>query len=112
MHAGDWVIFYSPKLEYEKPEKLQSFTAICQIKDENIYQQDMGDRFVPFRRDVTFLPTRDISILPLINDLTFIKHKTHWGAPFRFGTLQITEQDFKLIASRMLADPSLLENPV
>jgi hypothetical protein len=42
---------------------------------------------------VTFYPVQEVSILPLINDLTFIKDKTHWGAPFCFGTLQIPEQD-------------------
>ena len=104
MHAGDWVIFYSPKLEYDKPEKLQCFTAICKITDENIYQHDMGDGFVPFRRNVEFVPSIDVSILPLINELTFIKDKTHWGAPFRFGTFQIPEQDFRLIAGMMVED--------
>lgn len=108
MHAGDWVIFYSPKLEFEKPEKLQCFTAICKIADETIYQHDMGGGFVPFRRNVRFLPSKDVPIIPLINSLTFIKDKTHWGAPFRFGTLQIPEQDFRLIASHMVEDQSLL----
>ena len=109
MQMGDWVIFYSPKLEYEKPEKLQCFTAIGKIADENIYQSDMGGGFVPFRRNVTFLPAQDVSILPLIKELTFIKDKTHWGAPFRFGTVEIPEADFRLIASRMVEDKSLLE---
>jgi EVE domain-containing protein len=109
MCAGDWVIFYSPKLEYERPEKLQCFTAVCRIIDENIYQHDMDGGFVPFRRNVTFLPARDVSVLLLINDLTFIKDKTHWGAPFRFGTLQIPEEDFRLIARKMVEDQSVLE---
>jgi predicted RNA-binding protein len=109
MHAGDWVLFYSPKLEYEKPEKLQCFTAICTILDENVYQHNMGGGFVPFRRNVRFLPAKDVSILSLINNLTFIKDKTHWGTPFRFGTLQIPEQDFRLIASQMVEDQTLLE---
>jgi hypothetical protein len=109
MHAGDWVIFYSPKLEYEKPGKLQCFTAIGRLIDENIYQHDMGGGFVPFRRNVTFLSAQNVSIFPLINDLIFIKDKVHWGAPFRFGTLQITEPDFRLIASRMLEDQSVFE---
>lgn len=110
MQAGDGVLFYSPKLEYEKIEKLQCFTAICRIKDESIYQENMDGGFVPFRRNVTFFPARDISILPLIKDLTFITDKEHWGAPFRFGTLQIPEEDFRLVANRMLEDPNLLEN--
>jgi hypothetical protein len=111
MHAGDWTLFYSPKLEFEKPGKLQCFTAICKIVDENIYQHDLGGGFVPFRRNVRFLPAKDVSILPLINDLTFIKDKAHWGAPFRIGTLQIPEQDFKLIAEKMVEDRNLLNSP-
>jgi hypothetical protein len=110
MHAGDWVIFYSPKLEFEKLEKLQCFAAICKIVDENIYQHDMGGGFVPFRRNAQFLPSRDVSILLLINHLTFINDKTYWGAPFRFGTLQIPEQDFRLIAEKMIEDQNLLNN--
>ena len=109
MHAGDWAIFYSPKVEFEKPEKLQCFTAICKLSDENVYQYDMGGGFIPFRRNVTFLPSQDISILPLIANLTFIKDKTHWGAPFRFGTLQIPKLDFRLIANMMVEDQSLLK---
>jgi hypothetical protein len=104
MHPGDWVIYYSPKLEFAKPEKCQSFTAIGQIADDRIYQHDMGGGFVPFRRDVRFLPAQDAPILPLIGALSFIQDKQHWGAPFRFGTLQILEQDFRLIAREMLAD--------
>lgn len=109
MHAGDWVIFYSPKLEFEKPEKLQCFTAIGRIVDENIYQHDMGDGFVPFCRNTIFLPAKDVSILPMIDDLTFIKDKTHWGAPFRFGALQILEEDFRLIAEKMVDDREFLK---
>jgi EVE domain len=109
MQAGDWVIFYSPKLEYGKPEKCQCFTAIVKVVEDEVYQHDMGGGFIPFRRKVQFLPSNDVSILPLINDLTFIKDKTHGGAPFRFGTLQIPEEDFLLIASRMVEDKSLLK---
>jgi len=109
MQAGDWFIFYSPKLEYDKPEKLQCFTAIGKVIDENIYQADMGNGFAPFRRNVHFVPAEDVSILPLIDQLTFIKDKAHWGAPFRFGTLEIPEPDFRLIAEKMVEDQSLLE---
>jgi hypothetical protein len=45
----------------------------------------------------------------LIEELTFIKDKTHWGAHFRFGTLQIPEEDFRLIAGKMVEDQELLE---
>ena len=109
MQTGDWVIFYSPKLEYDRPEKCQCFMAIVRVVDDEVYQQDMGNDFIPFRRKVKFLPSKDISILPLIDELTFIKDKTHWGAPFRFGMLQIPQEDFQLIASQMVEDKTLLE---
>jgi predicted RNA-binding protein len=109
MQTGDWVIFYSPKLEYDRPEKCQCFTAIVRVVDDEVYQQDMGKDFIPFRRKVQFLPSKDVSILPLIDELTFIKDKTHWGAPFRFGMLQIPQEDFQLIASQMVEDKTLLE---
>jgi hypothetical protein len=108
MHAGDWVVFYSPKVEFEKPEKLQAFTAVCKILDEEIYQQDMDGGFIPFRRNVRFLISKEVSIQPLIPALTFIKDKTHWGAPFRFGTLEIPEVDFQKITEQMLDDQTLL----
>lgn len=47
MHAGDWVLFYSPKLEFDKPQKLQCFTAVCKIVDEEIHQHDSSGGFVP-----------------------------------------------------------------
>jgi len=109
MQTGHWVIFYSPKLEYDRPEKCQCFTAIVRVVDDEVYQQDMGNDFIPFRRKVQFLPSKDVSILPLIDELTFIKDKTHWGAPFRFGMLQIPQEDFQLIASQMVEDKTLLE---
>jgi hypothetical protein len=104
MKPGDCLIYYSPRLEYEKPEKCQCFTAIGQLVGDRIYQHDMGAGFVPFRRDARFFPASDVSILPLIGALSFIKDKQHWGAPFRFGTLQIPEEDFRLIAREMLDD--------
>ena len=70
----------------------------------------MGGGFVPFRHNVTFLRAREMSILPLISELTFIKDKTHRGAPFRFGTVQIPEEDFRLIAEKVLEDQSLFKS--
>jgi hypothetical protein len=37
----------------------------------------------------------------LIEDLSFIRSKKHWGAAFRFGVLRVPEADFALIAAAM-----------
>jgi predicted RNA-binding protein len=55
----------------------------------------------PYRIDVRFQRCEETSIKPLIDPLSFIKSKTHWGAAFRFGQLKIPESDFELIANAM-----------
>lgn len=98
----DWVIVYSPKLAMEGDVKCQCFTAIGQASDEEIYQFQMTADFIPFRRNIKFYECKETSILPLINDLTFILNKKSWGFPFRFGFFEISETDFKLISLNML----------
>jgi predicted RNA-binding protein len=102
MKPGDWVVFYSPKLILEKEDKCQAFTAIGQVADDKIYQFAVTDDFAPFRRNVTFYDNRDVSILPLIDELDFIQNKKSWGYPFRTGFFEIGKKDFDLIRKRMI----------
>jgi len=99
---GDWVIFYSPKQALELDGKCQAFTAIGQVADEGIYQVNLSDDFAPFRRPVQFHEAKEVSILPLINDLDFIQNKKSWGYPFRVGFFEIGRNDFELIRHQML----------
>ncbi len=101
LKAGDWMVFYSPKTDYEGGEPLQAFTAIGQVKDDELYQFEMMPGFMPWRRNVDFKPCIETPIKPLIGDLSFIKDKTHWGYMFRFGLFQIPEPDFELIKNAM-----------
>lgn len=103
MRKGDFVVYYSGKETFGKTDKCQQFTAIGKVKDEEVYQFKMSEDFCPSRRKIDFFESEDVSILPLIDDLTFIQNKKKWGAPFRFGLLEIPEEDFKLISSKMLA---------
>lgn len=102
MKKDDVVIYYSGKQTLGKPDKCQEFTAIGKITDDDVYQFRVSEDFCPSRRRIDFMPGRDISILPLIDDLEFIKNKTSWGYPFRFGFFEINQNDFNLIASKML----------
>lgn len=104
LRKGDGIIYYSPKLYFEKEEKCQCFTAIGEIKDEELYQGVMSSAdFQPFRRNVDFYESKDVSILPLIDDLDFIADKKKWGFYFRFGFLEISEKDFLLIKNKMVS---------
>lgn len=102
MQEGDGIIYYSSKEIYGEETKCQRFTAIGEIADDLVYQGVMGDGFIPFRRNVNFHPCQEVSILPMIGALDFIRDKARWGAPFRFGVVEILEQDFQLIAEQML----------
>lgn len=102
MNMGDFVIFYSGKQTMGSPDKCQEFTAIGKVKDDEVYPFQMTANFCPFRRNIDFIESKDVSILPLINDLEFILNKKSWGYPFRYGFFEINLNDFCLISSKML----------
>lgn len=102
MQKGDFVTFYSGKKTMGSIEKCQEFTAIGKVKDNEVYPFQMTPDFCPFRRNIDFIESEDISILPLINDLEFIPNKKSWGYPFRYGFFEISQNDFDLISSKML----------
>ena len=99
---GDFIIFYSSKYRMKDKTPYQKFTAIAKATDNEIYQVKMFENFEPFRRKVKFLECQETEIRPLINDLEFIPNKQKWGYPFRYGLLEISKNDFKLIATKML----------
>lgn len=102
MRKGDFIIYYSGKRTMGKAEICQQFTAIGKVIDDEVFQFQMTEDFCPSRRNIEFLPAKDVSILPLISELDFIQNKKSWGYPFRFGFFEIKEHDFNLISSQML----------
>lgn len=102
MNKGDFIIYYSGKQNYMKPEKCQKFTAIGEVKDHEVYPFQITEDFCPYRRKITFFESRDTPISPLIDNLAFIKNKQYWGYRFRYGFFEINKQDFDLIACQML----------
>lgn len=101
MNVGDGIIYYSSKLEYQEPASCQAFTAMGRVVGETVYQHDMGNGFVPYRRDIEYVNANAVDIKPLIEQLHFIKDKRRWGYPFRFGAFGISQVDFELIANAM-----------
>jgi hypothetical protein len=103
MKRGDGIICYSPTETLGGKDRLQAFTAIGRIKDENIYAVDMTAGFRPFRRDVTFWESEPTQIAPLLDELALTRGHRHCGARFRFGLVEISRGDFKKIANAMRA---------
>ena len=82
---------------------MQAFTSIGFVKDERIYQADMGGGFQPYRRDVSYVDASEASILPLLDTLELTCGKRNWGYPFRMGLVEITARDFAMISAAMNA---------
>ncbi len=103
MRPGDWIVYYSPRETFGGKDHCRRFTALGEVTGEAVYQVEMGPGFVPFRRDVRFLPTGEASIVRLLDRLSFIRDRQRWGYVFRYGHLQIPEADFRRIAEAMSA---------
>jgi hypothetical protein len=101
LKKGDYLVFYSPRTEYKGGEPLQAFTGIGRIADEVPYQVEMEPDFFPWRRKLNFVEHTEAPIRELIENLSFIKDKSHWGYPFRRGLFEVNECDFRLIANTM-----------
>lgn len=106
LKKGDGILIYSSKYYFsdENPpdNKLQAFTALGYVHDEELYQGDMGWWFTPFRRNIDFIKEiHTVPIVPLIPDLEFIKDEKKWWFPLMYGFLKISQHDFDLVKSRM-----------
>jgi hypothetical protein len=101
MRVNDGIIYYSPKLEFEKNMICQEFTALGFVTGATVYAHDMGNGFVPYRRDIEYITGTPAKIRPLIKELQFITDPQHWGAKFRFGAFEISKVDFIMIATAM-----------
>lgn len=98
---GDWIIYYSPTELFGEKTPCRKFTAIGKIAAGEPYQFEMAPDFIPWRRDVEFFAAQEVAIEPLLDRLSFITDKKHWGYPFRWGLFEIPEKDFKVIALAM-----------
>ncbi|WP_225972478.1 EVE domain-containing protein [Ephemeroptericola cinctiostellae] len=103
MKVDDGLIYYSPKTDMSDGLPLQQFTAIGRVVGEAAYEFAMSESFVPFRRDIAYLPAQPTAIQPLLPHLSFIKDIKHWGYPFRTGHFEICRDDFLCIAAAMCA---------
>jgi DNA-binding MarR family transcriptional regulator/predicted RNA-binding protein len=106
LKADDWMVYYSPKTSLRDGEPVQAFTAIGRVLDEDLYQVKQAPGFTPWRRNIEFVRGVEAPIRPLIDQLSFIKDKRHWGYMFRVGLFKIPQEDFAVI-SRAMA----VENP-
>ncbi|MDM0105864.1 EVE domain-containing protein [Variovorax sp. J22R24] len=105
---GDRVAYYAPATALGGRDKLQSFVSIGVVHGDEPYEADMGNGFVPWRRDVRYAVATEAPILPLIDRFDFVEDPKRWGYKFRFGLFEVNEHDIRLIAGAMNADSQAL----
>ena len=101
MNRGDYIIFYSPKTNFNDRKPLQQFTALGKCIDDKPYQVEMSPDFHPWRRNIEYLRCKETPVKALISNLSFIKDKQKWGFPFRRVMFEIPQEDFLKIAEAM-----------
>jgi hypothetical protein len=97
----DHIVYYSPTEKMGEKIKLQAFTAIGIVKAGQPYDVDMGNGFIPYRRDVDWFDAEEVPIFPLLSQLDFSAGQKNWGYQMRFGQFKISESDFSVIAQAM-----------
>jgi hypothetical protein len=97
----DRVACYSPTIEFRGSDKCQAFTALGIVCDRPPYRPAAEGDFSPYRRDVTWLDTREAPVKPLLDALEFCARGRNWGYQFRFGLFRISGHDMRTIAKAM-----------
>jgi EVE domain len=108
IHSGDRVALYSPAQQVGARTPLQAFTALGVVRDGEPYEADMGNGFMPFRRDVAFVQADAAPIRPLLDALGFAQPRASWGAKFRYGLFTVSDDDLRVIARAMHAELATL----
>jgi hypothetical protein len=101
MRAGDGFAVYSPRATWPDGELLQAFTAIGRVRTGTVYRAEVGAGPGPFRIAIEYFPAAPAPIRPLIDTLSFIRNKAHWGAVFRFGFIKVPPEDFARLTDAM-----------
>ena len=101
---GDGLLVYSPRESAGNGQPLQAFTAIGHVAEGPIFEAPVAATVPIFRRPAAWLAASPAAIRPLIDELSFIRNKAHWGAAFRFGMLRVSRDDFAAIAAAMGRD--------
>lgn len=101
LHRGDLVAFYSPRTSYPEGARLQRFTAIGVVANDEPHPHELPEGRRHWRRAVRFLDASEVPAHPLVTTLSFVPDPTRWGLPFRRGLFAVPAADFRIIAEAM-----------
>lgn len=108
-HPGEWLAYYSPRMMLNAGEEVRAFTAIGRFTDREPYETEMMVGRVGWRRDIRWeKKAHEADVYPLLDELSFIKDRQHWGLFFHRSIFSVPRDDFAKIAGAMGLDPKRL----
>lgn len=108
---GDLVAYYSPRTGMRDGAEVRAFTAVGTVLPAEPEQRAMMAQTTGWSRRVAWAPARDAGIYPLLDRLSFVHDRAHWGMYFRKSLFSITLDDFALIADAMGASEAFPDLP-
>ncbi|QPC82543.1 EVE domain-containing protein [Phototrophicus methaneseepsis] len=98
---GDWLVYYAPRTTLKDGDPVRAFVALGQVKEGDVYQHQEASDFHPWRRDIDYSSGTEADIYPLLDQLSFIQDRTHWGMQFRRSLFEVSRADFEIITEAM-----------
>jgi len=102
MNQGDWIVYYSPTILFERPDTpYHKFTAISCLIDNNIYPQD-PDNPVRWRRNAEYFDCIPHHVKEFHQYVEFLKQYENWLDAFFQPIFEISKNDFVTIATKII----------
>ncbi len=101
VQPGDWVTYYSPREGMKDGAELRAFTAIGHVLPGEPAEREMMPGMPGWYRRMAWLDAEAADIYPLLDTLSFVTDRQHWGMYFRKSLFKVGNRDFALIATAM-----------
>lgn len=110
VEPGDWVAYYSPRDGMDEGAERRQFTALGHVLPGDPAQREMLPGLSGWYRAMKWLDARPADIYPLLDRLSFVADRKHWGMYFRRSLFKVDAGDFALIAAAMGVDRQVIRD--
>ncbi|WP_425049370.1 EVE domain-containing protein [Psychromarinibacter sp. S121] len=103
LSPGDRVVLYAPRTDFDG-DPVQAFVAHAVVTGDAPYIREfpMGEGWC---RDASYDDVTPAPVRPMLEDLSFVKDPRYWGMAFRRGKFEISEADYRTIATALEVQP-------
>jgi hypothetical protein len=99
---GEWLAYYCPRTLLKGGEEVRAFCAIGRFADREPYETELMPGRVGWCRDIAFqADAHEAGVYPLLDRLSFIRDRAHWGLFFHRSLFSVPRDDFATIAGAM-----------